>query len=291
VSDAAHVLAAAGRKAGIAVEPAELLRDGSHALFTVPGGIVARVGRAASRARAHRELEVSAWLAASSVPVVEAMSGVEQPTLVDDRPVTWWRELPPHRPATPAELGAVLRTVHQLPIPTTPHLPPLDPFADFAERIANAGALPADDRSWLADHLTDLRNRWQHLPPGKPICVVHGDAWQGNVAVPDRGEPVVLDLEHFAIGPPEWDLIALAVDRTDFERIDQAEYTAFVDAYGGYDVTTWPGYRTLADILELRWVCFALAKASTDRVAADQARHRIACLRGEIPRSWRWTAL
>jgi hypothetical protein len=86
-------------------------------------------------------------------------------------------------------------------------------------------------------------------------------------------------------------LIALAVDRTDFERIDQAEYRAFVDAYGGYDVTTWPGYRTLADILELRWVCFALAKASTNPVAADQARHRIACLRGEIPRPWRWTAL
>ena len=43
MSDAAHVLAAAGRKAGIAVEPAELLRDGSHALFTLPGRIVARL--------------------------------------------------------------------------------------------------------------------------------------------------------------------------------------------------------------------------------------------------------
>lgn len=291
MSDAADVLAAAGRKAGIAVGPAELLRDGSHALFTVSDGVVARVGRAGSRARARSELEVSAWLAASGVPVVEAVSGVEQPTLVDDRPVTWWRELPPHRPATPVELGAVLQTIHRLPIPSMPHLPPLDPFADFAERIANASVLPAGDRSWLRDHLMDLHNRWQHLPPGKPICVVHGDAWQGNVAVPDQGEPVVLDLEHFAIGPPEWDLIAMAVDRTDFERVDQAEYRAFVDAYGGYDVTTWPGYRTLADILELRWVCFALAKASTNPRAADQARHRIACLRGGLPRPWRWTAL
>lgn len=291
MSDAADVLAVAGRKAGIAVEPAELLRDGSHALFTVPGGIVARVGRAGSRARAQRELEVSAWIAASGVPVVEALSVVAQPTVVDDRPVTWWRELPPHRPATPAELGAVLRTVHQLPIPNTPDLPRLDPFADFAERIDNATGVPVDDRSWLADHLNDLGNQWQHLPSGRPFCVVHGDAWQGNVAVPDRGEPVLLDLEHFAIGPPEWDLIALAVDRTDFERIDQAEYRAFIDAYGGYDVTTWSGYRTLADILELRWVCFALAKASTSPVAADEARHRIACLRGEIPRPWRWTAL
>lgn len=291
MSSAIDVLADAGAKAGVAVEPAELLRDGSHALFKLPGGIVARIGRAGSGARARRELEVSIWLAASGVRVVQALSDVAQPTLIDDRPVTWWHELPPHRPATPAELGATLRTVHQLPVPNTPDLPRLDPFTGFAERIANATGVPTDDRSWLVNHLEDLRDRWRHLPSGRPTCVVHGDAWQGNLAVPDQSEPVLLDFEHFAVGAPEWDLIALAVDRTDFERIDLADYRAFVDAYGVYDVTTWPGYRTLADILELRWVCFALGKAASDPVAADQAHHRIACLRGEIPRPWHWAAL
>jgi hypothetical protein len=111
------------------------------------------------------------------------------------------------------------------------------------------------------------------------------------VAVPDDGGAILLDLEHVALGPHEWDLIAVAVDQTDFRRIGVAEYRSFVDAYGGYDVTTWPGYRTLADTLELRWVCFALGKASRDKAAADEARHRIACLRQEIPRPWTWTAL
>lgn len=32
--------------------------------------------------------------------------------------------------------------------------------------------------------------------------------------------------------------------------ITDGRYQSFVDAYGGYDVTQWPGYRLLADIQE-----------------------------------------
>lgn len=285
------VLKEAGKRAGVAVAPAELIRDGSHALFRLPDGIVARIGPAGSGARAQREIQISVWLAASGVTVVDAISGIAQPTLVNDHAVTWWHELSPHRPATPSELGAVLRVLHELPVPSAPQLPRLDPFTGIAERIDGAAGLAADDRSWLLNHLEAIRYRWTQLPSGRPSCVVHGDAWQGNVAVPDKSEPVLLDLEHVAVGPPEWDLLAIAVDRTDFERISAPEYRSFVDAYGGYDITTWPGYRTLADILELRWVCFAIGKADRDQPAAEEASHRIACLRGDIQRPWHWTAL
>lgn len=81
-----------------------------------------------------------------------------------------------------------------------------------------------------------------------------------------------------------------AVDHTDSDRITADEYRAFVGAYGGYDVITWPGFRTLTAIRELRWVCFVLSKADIDEDAEREAHHRIACLRGEVPRPWSWSA-
>jgi Ser/Thr protein kinase RdoA (MazF antagonist) len=211
--------------------------------------------------------------------------------MVGDRPVTWWVELPRHRHATPAELGRALRKLHRLPRPTTLELRPLNPFNGFDERIHRSGWPVEGDRVWLAQQLAELKGRWDDLAVHGDASVIHGDAWQGNVAVADGGEPTLVDLEHVSLGIREWDLAPLAVDYTDFRRVSQDEYGEFVEAYGGYDVTTWGGYRTVADIQELRWVCFSLGRAAVDSRAAAEARHRIACLRGEIPRPWTWTAL
>jgi len=52
-------------------------------------------------------------------------------------PVTWWKLLPEHRRATPAELGAVLHELHALPIPETLQLPQLNPFERLAELIVD----------------------------------------------------------------------------------------------------------------------------------------------------------
>ncbi len=93
-----------------------------------------------------------------------------------------------------------------------------------------------------------------------------------------------------SLGRREWDLVPLAVDYTDFARLTREDYSSFVDAYGGYDVTTVSGYRTIADIQELRWACFVLSRSATSTDAAHEARHRIACLRGDLPRPWSWTA-
>jgi Ser/Thr protein kinase RdoA (MazF antagonist) len=204
--------------------------------------------------------------------------------------VTWWHELPPHRPASPAELGAVLQTVHRLNVPAAPALRPLDPFVHLDDRIGNASWIPADDRAWLLVDLDRLRNDWTREAPALTSGVIHGDAWQGNVAVPDSGEPILLDLDRVGIGPRDWDLVPVAVDRMDFARIGEGEYRTFVDAYGGHDVTVSPAFRMLADIAELRWVCFVAERGRTDPAAADEARHRISCLRGVVPRPWVWTA-
>jgi aminoglycoside phosphotransferase (APT) family kinase protein len=121
--------------------------------------------------------------------------------------------------------------------------------------------------------------------------VVHGDAWQGNVVVPHRGgRPVLLDLDHVAVGPQEWDLVPIAVDHTDFARISVQEYEKFVDAAGGTDVTSSPAFVVLAAITEIRWTAFTVRKAATDDRFVDEVHHRIRCLRGAVPKPWEWTA-
>jgi hypothetical protein len=289
LTTADNVLRTAARIAGVDATDAEMIRDGSHVMYRLRGDVAARVGKPGTADTAEREVKVAAWLAASGLSVTQPVLDVSQPVVVDSRPVTWWRLLPEHRAATPAELGSMLRALHALPVPTSPPLPTADPLADL-DQIGRAPGLDADDRVWLTRHAADLRERYRRLSLGEPRHVIHGDAWQGNVAVPTAGAPILLDLEHVAIGHPDWDLIQLGVDYTDFARIDKQEYRAFVRAYGGYDVTATPGFRVIADIQELRWTRFVLSKAESSAAAAREARHRIACLQGEEPRPWTWAA-
>ncbi|MFD8493289.1 phosphotransferase [Amycolatopsis sp. NPDC059657] len=286
-----ETLAAAARLAGFDYAGAELIRNGSNALYRLPSGVVARIGRPGTEAVARREVAVAEWFRGSGLAAVETLPGIRQPTVVGDRPVTWWALLPEHRPASPAELGDVLRTIHALPITSAPDLPRHDPFADLDSRISSTRVLREAELAWLSDHLHELQRSYgQRLDDDAPV-VIHGDAWQGNIAVPKSGQPIVLDLEAVSIGHRAWDLIQLAVDYTDFARITEADYCSFVAAYGGYDVTADADYRLFGDIQELRWVCFALSKADQRRTLAEEARHRFACIRGEVPRPWAWNAI
>jgi aminoglycoside phosphotransferase (APT) family kinase protein len=284
------LLDAAGASAGLRTDGATLIRDGSNVLYRLPDDIVARVGRQGRLTTARREVAVAQWLAEIDFPAIRAITGVEQPTVVGGHPVTWWKLLPSHRPATPAELGQVLRSLHSQSILSTLDLPELDPFDGIADRIENTSVLAQTDRMWLQGHLAELKEAYERLPAGLPYAVVHGDAWQGNVAVTDDGSRILLDFEHISVGRPEWDLVPVAADYADFERVDEADYKAFAAAYG-WDVTAWDGFRMLADTVELRWVCFALAKAESSADAKQELTHRIACLRGEVERPWSWSAL
>ncbi|WP_026197874.1 phosphotransferase family protein [Sciscionella marina] len=284
------VLATAAQLAGVDATNAAMIRDGSNVMYRLPDGIVARIGPEHTHNNAMRQVEVARWLSGAGLAVVRALDDVPQPTMVGTRPVTWWEQLPEHRPATTEELGAVLRSLHALSPPTHPELPHFDPFAGLDERIAAARYVPEDDRNWLARRVEHLREQLDNLRLDQAPGVVHGDAWQGNVAVPETGAPVLLDLEHVSRGHPDWDLIPVAVDYADFARLTSSDYHDFVAAYGGHDVTTTSAFRDLADIQELRWVVFVLGKAASSSRAANETRHRIACLRGEIPRPWTWTA-
>src|SRR5262249_44268227 len=119
---------------------------------------------------------------------------------------------------------------------------------------------------------------------------VHGDIWAGNVAVTDH-ELILLDLERFAFGPPEWDLTSMAVDFLTFGSISPEEWADFCQRYG-QDVTTWAGFGVLRDIRELRRTTFAAQLAAGRPDVAEQAAYRLACLKGEQgPRPWGWTGV
>ncbi|WP_328404310.1 phosphotransferase enzyme family protein [Nocardia sp. NBC_00403] len=286
-----EVLAKAAEVSGVELREAVLVRDGSHAIYRLADDVVARIGQPGSIDHAERELRISQWLNDSGIPTVEAETSLVQPIVIADRPVTWWRLIPDHRPSSPRELGATLRTLHALPPPNEFVIPSYDPFAGLERRIVTAPLIDEDDRAWLLEHYARLRGKYDGLPNILTPSVIHGDAWQGNVVVPPSGIPTVLDLDKVSLGWREWDLIQLAVDYTDFSRVSDEEYQSFVEAYGGYDVTAWTGFRVLGDIQELRWVGFAVARSEASRAAAAQAKHRIACLRGQVPPRWRWDAL
>jgi aminoglycoside phosphotransferase (APT) family kinase protein len=230
---------------------------------------------------------VARWLLTQGLAVTSPLPDVPQPTLVAGQPVTWWAALARHRPGTPAELGQVLRAVHALPPPPF-ELPQHDPFRGISDRIHGSSGLVDDDRVWLAGHLDHLREQYAHQIPFRQPGLIHGDAWQGNLAVASDGQPILLDFENVSVGDPVWDLVQIAVDHTDFARISSEEYHGFADAYGD-DILAWPSYALAAAIQELRWVAFALSKAN-DPQALPEIRHRLACIRGSVPKPWSWNA-
>lgn len=280
------------RRVGLDPRGAEPIRFGENALYRLAGqGVVVRVARFGPDAltTATKEVDVSRWLAGHHVRAVKALAGIEQPVDVDGRIVTFWEELPPHRYGRYPEIAHALRRLHSLPIPHHLGLEPLAPFTRLAERIDAASTLSTDDRSWLQGRLGDLQDRYVHeLPPGLPHGVVHGDASAGNVVATEDGQVFLLDLERISIGPPEWDLVATAIDYTTFGVLDLDGYREFCREYGA-DVTEWDGFDVMRDARELRITCWMAQIATEHPRAREQAALRVACLRGKHgPRPWPW---
>lgn len=285
------VLPVVAAHVGTTADNAHLIRVGENAIYRLRSGVVARIARVDQLATAHKEIAVARWLAEVGMPAVRPIDDIDQPIVVHGHPVTFWHELPSHQPAGRVELAAVLRALHSLPRPTF-DLPQLDPFEHLADRIDGAAALGDSDREFLRNRLAELTTRYTSLPAGLPQCVVHGDAWPGNIARTEDGSLLVLDLERVAIGRPEWDLLHTAISYATVGALRDQEYQDFCRTYG-LDVTGWPGYPVLRDIREIRLACFAAQIATDDPRQQQQATHRLACLRGDLgPRPWPgWTTV
>ncbi|MGY4102439.1 phosphotransferase family protein [Nocardia sp. R16R-3T] len=286
------IVRSAGSVVGLDVDQAELIQVSENAIYRLSGCVVARASRPGQLAAARREVNVARWLEASGVPAVQVVPDVDQPVDVGDRAVTFWRELPPHHHGTPTQVAAVLKQLHRLPPPTDFDLGEVAPFVRLEERIGAAHGWGDEDRQWLHTRLAELQQRWKELPKGLPWCVIHGDAWVGNIAAMDDGWAVLLDLERSSIGPPEWDLVHTAIKWRSFGWITAEQYGEFCEVYG-HDVTEWAGFELLRDIREFRMTTMAVQAASTRPTLREQAEHRLACIRGARgARPWSgWKAL
>jgi Ser/Thr protein kinase RdoA (MazF antagonist) len=279
-----QALRAACAQLGLDGDHAELIRLAENAIYRLPGHLVARVSRPGQLQTARREVTASAWLQRRGFPVVRARTDLAQPVEIGGRAVTFWEELPPHTRARPAQIGSLLRRLHAMS-PDGITLPPTDPFVQIETRIASLAFLDPADRDWLLTRAGELRNQYADRASGSRAGLVHGDPWTGNVVATTDG-PILLDLERFSLGPPEYDLVVIAASYTSYGLLPAEDYHELATAYGR-DVTTWDGYPLLRDIRELRVTTYAGQVALDHPHTIEQAIHRIRCLQGQRgPRPW-----
>ncbi|MFE2373190.1 phosphotransferase enzyme family protein [Streptomyces sp. NPDC059398] len=266
------------RTAGLA-QDAELLALGENAVFA-DSGLVVKVGRAPELLeRAERELAVAGWLADADVPAVRAAE--PSPRLVGGHPVTLWHRLPEAvRPAAPADLAELLRSVHALPAPAFT-LPPRELLGGVERWLRLAGdAIDPADADYLRERRDGFASAAAALTPRLPPGPIHGDALPRNVHVTPDG-PVLVDLETFSSDLREHDLVVMALSRDRYGLPPQA-YDSFVTAYG-WDVREWEGCAVLRGARETASCAWVSQHAPANPRALEEFRRRVASLRENDP--------
>ncbi|WP_188196673.1 phosphotransferase enzyme family protein [Nonomuraea sp. SYSU D8015] len=260
---------------------------GDNATFLLPSEhVVARVAwGSAALDRVKRELRVSAWLAAQGVPAVRVAAVPGQPVTADGRIITFWEEIPSAQQASTREMGALLRRLHALPPPPDGMLPPFNPFIRQQAHVDQAVNLSEADRHFLLDLIAELKAAYARLRFHHPAKAIHGDPHRKNLVRDANGTTLMLDLERFSVGPPEWDAIIPAVyHRIGWYTAD--EVAAFTAAYG-WDVTTWDGFATLARVRQLRMTTWLAGRTGREPRLLPEVRLRIATLRDpSVARTW-----
>src|ERR1700761_4309363 len=140
---AARAAARVAARLGLACAEPAVLADGANVIVHLaPAPVVAKVAASTRSVRPDPdkwrrcELDLSAWLQVTGVPVAEPSADL--PAVVhhgDGQLMTFWRYLPPagHQRPDEARFGALLRELHQAlrsrpdpgPAPSAPRLAPL----------------------------------------------------------------------------------------------------------------------------------------------------------------------
>lgn len=273
---------------GLSADGARLLRLGSNAVYRLAAPVVARIARPdANPETARRTVAVARWLQSAGYPAVRAID-VDQPIIIDSHAVTFWEAVSDDGSeyAAIAEVAEVIAQLHRLTAPESLHLPALEPFENAADRIALSEWLSPDDRDYMNHELVELHNQYARLDFALTPGVIHGDANIGNVLHDEHGKPVVIDLDGFATGPREWDLIQTALFYDHYGWHTRDEYETFARIYG-YDIMQWPGYNVLANVREFIQVTWMIQKATESEKTAAEARKRLDALRsGASRKDW-----
>jgi hypothetical protein len=281
-------LRAAGARTGVDVAGARLWRSGTNVVFRLAGAVSVRVSPVDALPVARRVVAVARWLEEMGFPAVRLLPGVARPVVVRGCVVTFWRLISGReRWADLGQVGEIVRRLHWLKEPEYLGLGLLDPLRETRRRIAENVGLGEADRAFLVERVEALDRRFGELDFVLPGGMVHGDASVGNVLLDDAGQPVLFDLDGFAVGPREWDLVLTALYFERFGWHTRGEYEAFVRGYG-FDVMNWYGYPVLADMREVMMTVWLARRMAVDPAVAGEVVRRIADLRaGGDRHGWR----
>jgi thiamine kinase-like enzyme len=288
MNDSQDILERACAIARIDATGARLLRAGSNAVYRLKVPIIARVSRpGADAGHVRRTATVARSLESAGYPAGRAVNA-GQPVVIDQQIVTFWEAVSDDgdQYASTAEVAEVLLKLHKLTAPADLHLPELAPFASAPQQIEASTWLSPQDRAFLTSMLAQTQTAYAGLEFALPPGVIHGDANVGNVQVDYHGNPVVIDLDSFAVGPREWDLALTAIYYDSFGWHTREEYEDFVRVYG-FDIMAWPGYPAMRAVREFLMVTWVIQKAAESGQAAAEAAKRIAALRtGASRKDW-----
>lgn len=283
---AAVALAESCRRTGLDTGGATLLRDFANAVYHLAGEkVVVRLTEATTPGRYDRlvtSIRVTRWLAEQGFPAVRPLE-IKQPVVAEGFLATFWHhEEHIGPPPGPAELGPLLRRLHDLP-PVPFDLPTHDPFGGVRRAIGASVALAHDDRDWLLGRCEALAEAYyERVEFALPYGLVHADAHRGNL-IRTSGGFLLCDWDGVCAGPREIDLIpTLQGGRFGLTGRQRADFS---EAYG-YDATTWEGYPVLRDMRELQTLTAVLRNAHRDRTAREELRHRLDSLRAGDDRLW-----
>jgi aminoglycoside phosphotransferase (APT) family kinase protein len=280
MNDFQQALGQACATVGLDADGARLLRLGSNAVYHLNAPVIARIARPGTdMTLVRRSVAVARWLESANYPAVRAID-VDQPVIANDYVVTFWESVSDDGDqfASTPEIAGIIARLHRLTPPEALQLPPLDPFGNAVQRLEANSWLTPDDRAFLTATLARLQDTYAGLEFVLPQGVIHGDASVGNVMRDRQGAPVLIDLDGFAIGPREWDLVLTAMYYDSYGWHTRAEYEDFARVYG-YDIRQWPGYPALREVREFLMVTWVLSKAAEDAWAAGESAKRITALR------------
>ena len=284
---AQHVLSAACERVGLDPAGAELIRIGSNAVYRLKDPVIVRITRdGESIENAQKQVAVARWLEAEVYPAARALH-VEQPVDVAGHVTTFWESASEREDYAPINhVAAIIRKLHDLPEPPLA-LPTKQPFAEFDERLSDLDNLPDEDAAFLRSRIARVRGDYKVLEFALEPGAIHGDANVGNVILDREGNPLIIDLDSFCVGPREWDLVQTALFYERFGWHTEAEYRTFVEVYG-FDIMEWPGYPILADYREIAMTLWLCGKAGEDEGAAAEVHKRIeSMMSGTDRRSWK----
>ena len=282
---ATSALQSSAERCGLDPRGARLIRLFATAVYHLPdAGAVARISQVTSPdtvTRLATSVQVTRWLAGLGFPTVEPLP-VDQPIVVDGCAVTFWRYLPQEGPPPlPADLGRLLRRLHQLETPQAP-LPIYRPLVTVRQAIESSCAINEDERAWLTNRCTQLLDAYDQLSLQLQTGLIHGDAYRGNL-LRDGRRVVLSDWDDVSTGPREIDLIP-TVQGARF-GLSEHECDAFIAAYG-HDIRIWDGYPVLREIRELSTMSALLREARANLATLHELHVRLRSLRTGNDQEW-----